>query len=613
MLPEFLLSTAEKRGVPFLSDCAIVRALSISMVFSSLNRGRVWFVTPSAGASVALLFILVLFISNVEIWRPSTFFGRYSDDALYFSTAQALAQHQGYVLPSFPGRPLRPQVPILYPLLLSGVWKLDPKFPENLVWAIRLTEGFGCVVLLCAFFLFRCIAGMGRIPSLILTALCAFHPVLLRLSGLTLSDVPFAAMFLLTLLIANFAVSPRRSWALPAALGIAAALSASLRTLGYAAVMGILAYILHRREYRRALAYSLAAGITISSSLFLAAHYTPSAAREVSVPVNSTGSQWERLVVFHTEYIRFHWLLGIPTVAAFFSMLKENCLQLVSSPGPFLAGAFDRRSWLLTAGMSAIVLSGVVRQLRRPEWRALAFMTIPYVLIIIVWPYPIMERFLFPFLPIFLVAMVLESKRLLSLAISNLRAPASSANRLLAAGICTILIGYTAFAGRNYLFRDRQQLLESEHAQAKSLEEKKEVYSWIRGHTPAEAKIVAYEDILLFLYSRRQALRPIALLPAAAYSKRPGSDSPDMAGDLAHLCDAPRDAGATYWLVTQEDFSLDAEPEKTASRQNEIAAVLPLVFRSSGGFARLYDSSCLQDASREDCQKARAVLFPTNP
>jgi hypothetical protein len=580
------------------------------MALNSLNWLRKWLFTSSAGASGVLFVILVLFISNVEIWKPSTFFGRYSDDALYFSTAQALAQHQGYILPSFPGRPLRPQVPILYPLLLSGVWRLDPRFPENLVWATRLTEGFGCVVLLCAFFLFRCIARMGRVPSLILTALCAFHPVLLRLSGLTLSDVPFAAMFLLTVLIAHFAFSSGKSYALVATLGIVVALSSSLRTLGYAVGTGLLAYFLYRREYRRALVYSLAAGITISFSLFLAAHYTPPAARAGGFPLNGTGSQWERLVVFHTEYIRFHWIMGIPTAAAFFSMLKENCLQLVSSPGPFLAGAFDRRSWLLTAGMSAIVLSGVVRQLRRPEWRALAFITIPYVLIIIVWPYPIMERFLFPFLPIFLVAMVLESKRLVSLATKNLRPTASWANRLLAAGICTILIGYIAFSGCNYLFWDRQQLMEAEHAQAKSLEEKKEVYSWIRDHTRVEAKIVAYEDILLFLYSRRQALRPIALLPAAAYSKRSGSDTPDLAGDLAHLCDAPRAAGATYWLVTGDDFALDAEPKKTASRQDEIVAVLPLVFRSSEGFARLYDSSCLLDSTRQDCRSAQVVLFP---
>jgi hypothetical protein len=194
-----------------------------------------------------------------------------------------------------------------------------------------------------------------------------------------------------------------------------------------------------------------------------------------------------------------------------------------------------------------------------------------------------------------------------------MRVPASRPNRVLAASICAIVLGYTAFAGWNYFFRDRQRLREAETSQAKTLEQRREVYSWIRNHTPAGAKIVAYDDVLLFLYSGRQALRPIVLLPTVAYSKIPGSDSPDLAGDLAQLCDAPRDAGATYWLVTGDDFSLDADPEKTASRQNEIVGVLPLVFRSSGGFARLYDSSCLQGAAREDCKRAQAVLFPTNP
>ena len=33
-----------------------------------------------------------------------------------------------------------------------------------------------------------------------LTARCAFHPFLLRLSGLTMTDVPFLAMFLLAML-----------------------------------------------------------------------------------------------------------------------------------------------------------------------------------------------------------------------------------------------------------------------------------------------------------------------------------------------------------------------------------------------------------------------------
>jgi hypothetical protein len=579
------------------------------MALNSLNWARKWLFTRSAGASGALLFILVIFIWNVESWKPETFFGRYQDDAIYFSSAQALAQHRGYILPSFPGISAQPKYPILYPLLLSGVWKVWPEFPNNVIWAIRLTEAFGCLAFLCTFFLLRGVTGLGRVPSLILTALCAFHPVLLRLSGLTMSDVPFMAMLLLTLLLVRFALSPVRSHAFVAALGIAVALSASLRTIGYAAVIGLLAYILYRREYRRALAYLLAAGVTIGAILLLTAHDIPPGAQG-KVHLEIASSQWERLVAFYTDYVGFQWRMGIPTVGAFFTMIKENCLQLVSSPGPFLAGAFDRRSWLLTAGMSAIVLSGVVRQLRRTEWRAFTFVIVPYLLVVILWPFPIMERFLLPFLPLFLVATLLESKRLLTLARINFRPPTSLGKRILAAGICAILLGYAVFSGWSYLFRDRRELREAADAQSKTLEQKKELYSWIREHTPAGAKIVAYDDVLLFLYSRRQALRPIAMLPASAYSEGPGSHSPDLAQDLAHMSDAPREAGATYWLVTGDDFSLEAEREKITSRQNEITAALPVVFRSSGGFARLYDSSCLLDSTREDCRSAQVVLFP---
>jgi hypothetical protein len=580
------------------------------MDLGSFNRSRAWSFAGTVIPPLALLLILALFISNVEAWNPATFFGRYADDALYFSCAQALAHHRGYILPSFPGMPLKPQVPILYPLLLSEVWKISPQFPENIIWAIRLTEGFGCLALLCTFFLLRRIAGLAVVPSLTITAVCALHPVLVRLSGLAMTDVPFAAMFLFALLLTQLALSSGTSLGPTAALGVVAALSASLRSLGYMVAVGLLAYILYRREYRRALVYSFAACLTTLSVLLLTAHYAPMGAAGNAISSNGAGSQWERLVVFHTEYVRFHWRMGIPTIGAFFSMIKENCLQLVSSPGPFLAGAFDRRSWLLTAGISAIVLSGVVRLLRRPEWRALAFIAIPYIFVVILWPYPLMDRFLLPFLPIFLLATVLESKRLLSMAKINLVSPASWTNRVLAAALCVILIGYGVFAGWTYLFRDRQALRDAANAQAKTLAQKGEVYSWIREHTPADAKIVAYDDILLFLYTQRQALRPIALLPSTAYSKMAGSDSPDLDRDLSQLSDAPRDAGATYWLVTGDDFSLDADPEKTASRQNEIADVLPLVFRSSGGFARLYDSSCLLSPARKDCEGTQAVLFP---
>ncbi len=153
-------------------------------------------------------------------------------------------------------------------------------------------------------------------------------------------------------------------------------------------------------------------------------------------------------------------------------------------------------------------------------------------------------------------------------------------------------------------------MLEAESARAKILQQRREVYSWIREHASTDAKIVAYDDVLVFLNSGRQALRPIVLLPESAYGKSAGRESPDLERDLAEMAEVPRDAGAIYWLVTADDFALDAEPAKTLARQNEIVSVLPLVFESSEGMAKLYDSSCLHETTREDCRKAQAVLFP---
>jgi len=70
---------------------------------------------------------------------------------------------------------------------------------------------------------------------------------------------------------------------------------------------------------------------------------------------------------------------------------------------------------------------------------------------------------------------------------------------------------------------------------------------------------------------------------------------------------------AGYWLVTDDDFSLEGERARITAREIEIASVLPMVFQSSDGFARLYDSSCLVSSTREDCTSAQAVLFPGTP
>src|SRR6266478_7118364 len=87
------------------------------------------------------------------VWRlhPTNYFGLSLDDSIYFSSAKALAEGKGYILPSLPGNPPATKYPILYPWLLSWVWRWDPLFPGNLSAAAALNMGFGALYVVMTF------------------------------------------------------------------------------------------------------------------------------------------------------------------------------------------------------------------------------------------------------------------------------------------------------------------------------------------------------------------------------------------------------------------------------------------------------------------------------
>src|SRR3982750_1976143 len=82
----------------------------------------------------ALLFVLILVPSAVLAWRHRDMpqFGVQHDDSLYFVSAKAWAEGKGYRIESLPGEPFQTKYPPFYSLLLTGIWKLSPEFPQNL-------------------------------------------------------------------------------------------------------------------------------------------------------------------------------------------------------------------------------------------------------------------------------------------------------------------------------------------------------------------------------------------------------------------------------------------------------------------------------------------------
>ena len=72
--------------------------------------------------AVALGLAVVLLALGSWMMVPGVI-GVYHDDAIYVTTAKALAQGDGYRLINLPGTPPQTKYPILYPFLLAAVWE----------------------------------------------------------------------------------------------------------------------------------------------------------------------------------------------------------------------------------------------------------------------------------------------------------------------------------------------------------------------------------------------------------------------------------------------------------------------------------------------------------
>src|SRR5277367_3698749 len=94
-----------------------------------------------------IVFLLLLIPSALYIWKNPDMpeFGKLHDDGLLFVSAKSLASGEGFRILSLAEQPAQTKYPILYPLYLSIVWKLNPHFPENL-WTARLFSWFLLVI-----------------------------------------------------------------------------------------------------------------------------------------------------------------------------------------------------------------------------------------------------------------------------------------------------------------------------------------------------------------------------------------------------------------------------------------------------------------------------------
>lgn len=527
---------------------------------------------------------LIAYAICVAWLRPANFFGLSEDDSIYFSSAQALAEGRGYILPSVPGTPPATKYPVLYPWVLSWVWRWNPSFPANLTGALALNVAFGFASISAAFLFFRKIGAFQDAESLFLTAFCALHPATLFYTANLMTDIPFAALALGGIVLADETLRTGRGMAPAAASGVLTGLSILVRAFGIPLAAGLFLAILLRGSWRKCLGFAACVAPFLGLFAWRSIVVTPASA---PISASSCSSVWNMTWMYYTSYLNF-WRADALQGHVMWQMLKGHFVLLMIQPGSYFfdAHAFGLESlaFVFPVVLSAGVIRGYRRQTRSEGWGpvpyALAFYSIPLVL----WDYPAVERFLMPFLPLSAAGLWMEGRYLVKRIRLSFRDPSLKTERpatlFLGAAVVVVVLSINWYFWQSVVSIRRQSDLRSS-----ILQEKREAYSWLRENSPPGTRVIAYEDATLFLYSGRQAMRPVIFAPA-------GRIQPEqLEAELRCITQGARVIGASYWLISDDDFGYEWEPaiSRGKAREREIEGVVPQVFQSGHGHVRVYE------------------------
>jgi hypothetical protein len=299
-------------------------------------------------------------------------------------------------------------------------------------------------------------------------------------------------------------------------------------------------------------------------------------------------SGYQQTMQFYGSYVEF-WKLSTPDWNTFSALLSFNFREMLKQPAIAVfnipASGFVGFGWQLAAvALSFTVVKGMASLAmvsRHPGFAVLGV----YAVVVLAWNYTLMDRFFAWALPLFLAGAWWEIGRLARTTAETFRRGAPWLDRAVAAGVMALFAALGLYSGYRYLWV-APTAMAAERAEREGLQaDKQQAYQWIRQHSGRGDRFIASEDASLYLFTGRQALRPMAFSTAAFYLQSQQA----LDRDLERMSDAAAAIGARYWLAAADDYHLESAEEFIQKRAAELLEGRPAVFVSSTGNVRIYD------------------------
>lgn len=442
--------------------------------------------------------------------------------------------------------------------------------------------------------------------GLCVLAAIALHPELGWFAGAVLSDYLFALLVVASALAAdeawlNFG---RRSLCWGVVAGLMLGLSMLTRSAGIGVIAGIALYGALQRRWRTLFIILIVCvaliGIGLAATHALSAF--PVAAGSGTPP-----TAFQQVTMYDSSYARF-WLLSVPKLSVLGAMLRTNSRMLLLAPGNYfvmlgVALPANVFTFALALLVTALSVGGMARLWRSSARRTIFFAALGSLPILLLWNYVLYDRFLLPFVPLIFLGVAIELRRMVAMLNVNVR-QGNGRSRILAGTISALLIGVIAVAVRSYVRTGHVVEAASQTAAALNRQQR-EAYEWIaRDNSPSE-RIIARADGLTYLFTDRQAVRPIEMTTDCVYQperERCTINPDDLTASIRYV-------GARYWISTPSDFEVvGAKFGPDSGLRERVAAALKSrlepPFVSSDGSVIVYNTACLSNPNDSTCTKS---------
>ena len=471
------------------------------------NEGtlRSWMPAPAAFLTITLA-ALVLAIYLLRLDRIA---GLIVDDAWYVLFAQALARGEGYSLVNAPTPGILPAYPPGFSAILSLVFRLSPRFPENvlLLKAVSIVAMMTLGVASHRYFRHR---KLPRQLAIALAVAVVITPAFVFLATSTvMSECVFTLMQLLVITLVDRSVAathPRRDTLLAGALAAATVL---IRTAGAAMLVAVMLYLLKCRRWRHASLFAIMVLLCLAPWWWYARTHAPTRQERMA----HGGSQ----SFTYSEAFWMRWAgestAGVITMRDLPARVEDRLVDVfgrdvagIVAPTLFRS-AFESGEEVISVGgglfpgsmgiatgtvlvsylFSAVALLGFVSTIRRGASSA-EFMVPLSIALIVVWPWPA-YRFVLPLTP-YLFFYLLAGLRTMTRALPVARV----------ALLC--VIGLNVADHVQYILESRSATLDW----AANAQEIDALLDWMRHHVTGDGYVATTNPALVHLRTGRRTV-----------------------------------------------------------------------------------------------------------